>query len=244
MCIKSWQEILSSYRIKEWNEDNFDMHCSPWIEKAYLDKKWAFVADYVRFKVLYEEGGLYFDTDILLKTDISNFLKHRFFTQWEFPLDWQYLKEYHITDTDGTFHGDKENPKHMAMCGMLTALMGAERNHPLIKRCLDYYDNTDYTGVSSSYSNQSIVCDDILLAKLWKYGLKMKDEKQCLEEGIVIYPSTTSAGSISHIHTDNYAIHLCSSTWRDGKKQEISRWIKTAVCMFYRIPCFHKLFKL
>lgn len=48
ICIDSWRKVLPDYEIKEWNESNFDMHSSPWIEKAYEAKKWAFVADYVR----------------------------------------------------------------------------------------------------------------------------------------------------------------------------------------------------
>lgn len=103
ICIDSWRKVLPDYEIKEWNESNFDMHSSPWIEKAYEAKKWAFVADYVRFKVLYEEGGLYFDTDIFLKKDISAFLSHRFFSQWDYPLDWEYLISYNIATKDGAF---------------------------------------------------------------------------------------------------------------------------------------------
>lgn len=32
--------------------------------EAYKARKYAFVSDYARFKILYEEGGLYFDTDV------------------------------------------------------------------------------------------------------------------------------------------------------------------------------------
>ena len=41
--------------------------------EAYEKKKWAFVADYVRTKALYEYGGIYLDTDVMIKKDI-NFL--------------------------------------------------------------------------------------------------------------------------------------------------------------------------
>lgn len=63
-CITSWRKFLPDYEIKEWNESNFDVHCIPYCSEAYKAGKYAFVSDYARFKILYEEGGLYFDTDV------------------------------------------------------------------------------------------------------------------------------------------------------------------------------------
>lgn len=63
-CISSWKKYLPDYEIKEWNEDNFDVYQIPYIEQAYKCKKYAFVSDYARFKIMYEYGGVYFDTDV------------------------------------------------------------------------------------------------------------------------------------------------------------------------------------
>lgn len=63
-CIDSWKKFFPDYEIIEWNESNTDLHENAYIEKAYQEKKWAFVSDYVRMKVLYEYGGIYFDTDV------------------------------------------------------------------------------------------------------------------------------------------------------------------------------------
>lgn len=63
-CLASWKKYMPDYEIKEWNESNFDIHCCRYVEEAYTSKKWAFVSDYARFKILYEQGGLYFDTDV------------------------------------------------------------------------------------------------------------------------------------------------------------------------------------
>ena len=63
-CIASWEKYLPDYEIKEWNESNFDVNCCPYVKEAYEAKKYAFVSDYARFHVLYQEGGLYFDTDV------------------------------------------------------------------------------------------------------------------------------------------------------------------------------------
>ena len=63
-CIESWRKYLPDYEIKEWNEDNFDVNIIPYTKEAYEAKKYAFVSDYVRFWILYNHGGLYFDTDV------------------------------------------------------------------------------------------------------------------------------------------------------------------------------------
>lgn len=64
-CIASWRKFLPNYEIKEWNEKNFPIEeCPLYAKQAYAEKKWAFVSDYARFKILYDYGGLYFDTDV------------------------------------------------------------------------------------------------------------------------------------------------------------------------------------
>ena len=63
-CMKTWNKYLKDYEIKEWNENNFDIYAHPFTREAYKAKKWAFVSDYIRAKVLYEEGGIYLDTSI------------------------------------------------------------------------------------------------------------------------------------------------------------------------------------
>ena len=72
--IESWKKFCPDYEIKEWNESNFDVHCCRYVEEAYNAKKWAFVSDYARFLALYNEGGIYFDTDIEVLKPFDNLL--------------------------------------------------------------------------------------------------------------------------------------------------------------------------
>ena len=75
-CIKSWEKYLPDFEIKLWNEENTDLNECAFVKGAYENKKWAFVADYVRTKALYEYGGIYFDTDMEVTKDISDLLKN------------------------------------------------------------------------------------------------------------------------------------------------------------------------
>lgn len=71
-CLKSWKKYLPEFKIMKWSEDNVDLNECPFIRGAYDQKKWAFVADYVRTKALKEYGGIYFDTDMEVTKDISH----------------------------------------------------------------------------------------------------------------------------------------------------------------------------
>ncbi|WP_223902445.1 glycosyltransferase family 32 protein [Lactobacillus laiwuensis] len=114
-CMKTWTKHLQDYQIIEWNEDNFDIHENKYVEQAYQAKKWAFVSDYIRAKAVYEMGGIYMDTDVLVLDNLHDLLNNRAFVGFE----------------------NKENP--------FTAVFGAEKGHPLIKDMLSYYDDRDFT---------------------------------------------------------------------------------------------------
>ena len=72
-CIASWKKYLPDYKIMKWSEENVDLNECEFIKEAYAQKKWAFVADYVRTKVLYEYGGIYMDTDMEIISDLKDF---------------------------------------------------------------------------------------------------------------------------------------------------------------------------
>jgi len=63
------------YEIREWNEDNFDITQNLYIKEAYSCKKWAFVSDFVRLVVVYEYGGIYFDTDVEVIKSFEHLLR-------------------------------------------------------------------------------------------------------------------------------------------------------------------------
>lgn len=70
-CIASWKEFMPDYEIKKWDEANYDVNKIPFTEDAYLYRNFAFVSDYARWDILYNNGGVYFDTDVLLLKDIT-----------------------------------------------------------------------------------------------------------------------------------------------------------------------------
>ena len=83
MCIESWKKILPEYQLKEWNEDNFDINQNRYVREAYENRKFAFVTDYVRLYALYNEGGVYMDTDVEVLGSYDSFLHHHAFSGFE-----------------------------------------------------------------------------------------------------------------------------------------------------------------
>lgn len=113
-CIASWKKFFPGYEIKEWNEENFDINSHPFCKAAYEAKKWAYVSDYIRAYALYQEGGIYLDTDNLVVDNLDELLNNRAFVGYE----------------------NDEYP--------FTACFGAEKKHPFLKKILDYYKTAEF----------------------------------------------------------------------------------------------------
>ena len=113
-CIKTWKKHLPDYEIIEWNENNFDINSNQYVKKAYEHKKWAFVSDYIRMYAIYNYGGIYFDTDVLVLDNLDEFLHNEAFIGYE----------------------DDNFP--------FTAVFGAVKGHSLIKHILEMYDNISF----------------------------------------------------------------------------------------------------
>ena len=84
-CIASWKKYLPDYEIKEWNEDNFDVNIIPYTQQAYEAKKYAFVSDYARYWILYNYGGVYFDTDVEVIKTMDDIIEKGAFMGIEIP---------------------------------------------------------------------------------------------------------------------------------------------------------------
>ncbi|WP_079989202.1 glycosyltransferase family 32 protein [Collinsella ihumii] len=73
-CIDSWKRHCPDYKIVRWDESNFDVGCHPFCKAAYEAKAWAFVSDYARLKIIYDNGGNYFDTDVEVLRNLDDLL--------------------------------------------------------------------------------------------------------------------------------------------------------------------------
>ncbi len=75
-CIESWKTHCPDYEIIRWDESNYDVNKIKYISEAYQSKKYAFVSDYARLDIIYNNGGIYLDTDVELLKSLDELLHH------------------------------------------------------------------------------------------------------------------------------------------------------------------------
>jgi len=192
-CIASWKIHLPDFEFILWNESNSDLS-HPFVKQALKDKKWAFVSDYVRLKVLSQQGGIYLDTDMLLLKSFSELLNQECFVGLE--------------------------SENFISCGVI----GAKMQHPYILKCLQYYDAVDvskpikyksliipkiFTSVfKKMYQSETLVSkqyDDLLIL-----------EVNCF----YAYPNPNPKlrrrdnDYLQYITDASYAIHLWARSWK------------------------------
>lgn len=68
ICLLTWKDKMPDYEFIEWNEENLDLDQiakeSQYFAECRKRNLYAFMADYLRIKILYEQGGIYIDTDV------------------------------------------------------------------------------------------------------------------------------------------------------------------------------------
>ena len=205
-CMKTWSKHLEGYEIIEWNEDNFDINAHPFCKKAYEAKKWAFVSDYIRAYVIYHEGGIYLDTDIILLDNFDKFLVHDAFVGFE----------------------NTENP--------FTAVFGAKRKHPFVKKILDYYDELD--NYSFNFADNNTLSVSNLLVK--EYKCKKNNKFQILKDDIVVYPDYV----LCNPSKNSISIHIFTGTWLTDKrsvKYKFTKWLKLRLTTKNRAELYRRI---
>ena len=116
-CIASWKKMCPDYDIIRWDENNFDVNQNPFIKAAYEAKKWAFVSDYARLKVVYDNGGIYLDTDVELRKNLDSLREH------------------------GCYIGIQQN-EFLCTTGLG---FGATKSNPVVLKMLESYDDLTFS---------------------------------------------------------------------------------------------------
>ena len=80
-CLESWKKNLPDFEIIEINEKNFDMekHLAKnrFFRECYERRLWAYVSDYMRVHFMYENSGIYVDTDMEIIKDLTPILEEK-----------------------------------------------------------------------------------------------------------------------------------------------------------------------
>lgn len=207
-CMKTWKSVLFDYEIREWSEkDLYLFQENRYVQQAYKAKKWAFVADVFRLYAVKTFGGIYLDTDVEVRKSFNDFLQHSFFI------------------------GSEKNGKFESIG---TAVIGAEKENPIISDMLCLYDEISFFKQNGLYD---ITPNTIRLVSVLKnYGVQnVYSDQDVIKIGgrATIYP-------INYFCIDSaesYAVHHFEASWIDDYKFKIKFsfvWGKNKRLVLYR----------
>lgn len=78
-CLDTWKKYLPDYEVWVWDTKRFDINSTNWTREAFENKKYAFAADYIRLYALYNYGGIYLDSDVVMYKSFDELLSLPYF---------------------------------------------------------------------------------------------------------------------------------------------------------------------
>lgn len=192
-CIESWKTHLPDYEYKLWNEDTFDVNSNRFCREAYISKKYAFVTDYVRLFALYNDGGIYLDTDVEILKNLDEFL---------------------FTPAFSGFESDTEIP---------TGIMGSEKFGQWAKEQLEYYKDLPFIKKNGSINiktNVTIITENMIkLGFIPNNQFQIVNEYFYIYPKDYFCPKSWQTGEID-ITENTFCIHHFAASWLSSSKFE------------------------
>ena len=207
VCLESWKDILDGYEIWLWGkkpqdslglniiEKPFDLDSVIWCRQAFEAKKYAFAADYIRVYAVYNFGGIYMDSDVMMYKPFDDLLNLPYFLG--------------------------EDAVHC----FEPAIFGAEKGCPWVKDVLDWYDGRLYTNPdgTTGQTGLPVVFHQSLCPKYRFVLSKREDAYTYTDNAIRIFPKEyfNSRNYIKPIRTrESYCSHHFVGSWLKAKKKK------------------------
>lgn len=219
--METWKKIMPDYELRLWDAKALEEANLTFANEAFAVRKWAFAADAIRAYAVYRDGGIWLDGDAAVYQSFDPFLNCRMFIGKEHLMEFQH---------DGMNHN----------MNVLTAhCFGAEKGHPFLKDCVDYYRKRHF--IQSDHKNlpQGLCYDMRLMPSVMsllatKYGYQGRitnlEEVEVLDEDIHIFPPYYFDEPRYHDAKDSVCVHYKFGSWRmpetwtpDIEQQKLSR---------------------
>jgi mannosyltransferase OCH1-like enzyme len=195
-CLKTWEKLFSDYEFFLWNESNSPMD-HDYVKSSYENTKYAFVSDYVRFWALYNEGGIYLDTDMYFIKTINDLLDEKCLFGWE-------TKE-----------------KNYISCGVI----GSEKGNNFIREILNELDSKRFSNknIDDLIIPRIVSCiylrtKDHNQVKILPYDSFYSFPYEQREN---------KSAFLNYITTNTYAVHLWQLSWIPWYTKLFSRTVKS-----------------
>lgn len=125
-CLESWKKHLPDYEWVLWDTNKFDIEQNKWVSQAFLNKKYAFAADFIRLYAVNKYGGIYLDTDVEVCRSFDPLL---------------HLPYFIGSEGNGVIEA---------------GVFGSQANMPWLKDCLSFYENIDFIKPDGSFNIQTL----------------------------------------------------------------------------------------
>jgi hypothetical protein len=112
----TWKEKLIGYEFVLWNTKKFDINSTLWTKQSFEVELFACAADYIRLYAVYTYGGIYLDMDMEVIKPFDDLLDS----------DLMLAYENHVSEN------------------LEAACFGASKNHPFIKKCMEYFEDRNF----------------------------------------------------------------------------------------------------
>lgn len=197
-CIESWKKYCPDYKIIEWNEKNFDININNYVKEAYKEKKYAFVSDFARLWIIYENGGIYLDTDVELIRNIDDILENK------------------------TFFATEDNIYVNTGLGF-----GSQKNSEIIRKLIDDYSDINFIDENGKMDKTTCPVRNTKVIENY-INTKVNFDKKTVINDICFYskeffcPLDYETKKME-ITNNTFAIHWFSGTWMNKKEKMLKR---------------------
>lgn len=200
--VDGWKKINPEYEVIRWDESNYDFSKIAYMKEAYDNKAWAFATDYARLDIIYQHGGIYFDTDVEVVKSLDCMLNDNAFF--------------------GFGCGDRIN---------IGVGFGAVPKHPIIKEMMTIYNDHHFVNSDGSFNKSACYYYQHPIMKKYGFKVNNQYQKInniALYPAEVMSPNGT--GNMGDFYSDKtLSIHHNSNLWvTDEQKKSIMKMIKKA----------------
>lgn len=156
--VNTWKKVMPDWDFKFWNEKNYDLGRFEFSYEMYKQKKLGFVTDELRYDVLNEFGGLYLDTDMIIKKILDSILNHNMV--WGFQYD----------------------------NSLATEIIASQPNQKLLQDILNVYDGSKFPDIHKQLNDMTSnpIITKIFLNEFDAF--KTNGVEQLVGSDIMIYP--------------------------------------------------------
>jgi hypothetical protein len=206
-CLDSWHRHLPDYDIWLWDTKRFDINRVLWVKEAFDAGKYAFSADYIRLYALYNYGGIYLDSDVIVYKSFDDLLDLPYF-----------LGEDYVHCFE-------------------PAIIGAEKGTRWLLDVLDRYEGRHFLKEDGSFdmTGLPVVFHNMLTPAYSFKAIDKKDDFIESDEVINIFPFDWF-NSRDYVGARQYARSYCSheyvgswmkgqSAWKKRIKRFVPRWV-------------------